>query len=155
MLHCERLMMTKTEFDDCFEYLTGNQPFEWQVRLFEALKVGRLPDACDIPTGLGKTSVIAIWVLALGEYLLKDCHLRQIPLRLVYVVDRRVVVDQSTDEAERVIDQLQESLCNPESPSMLQAIAQGYVRATFTQSDSLIRSEERRVGRERRCRRSR
>jgi CRISPR-associated endonuclease/helicase Cas3 len=138
MMHCERLMMTKTEFDDCFEYLTGNRPFEWQVRLFEAIKVGRIPDACDIPTGLGKTSIIAIWVLALGEYLLKDCNLRQIPLRLVYVVDRRVVVDQSTDEAERVIHKMQESLCSPESPSILKAIAQGYARATFTQSDSLI-----------------
>ena len=130
--------MKKTEFDDCFEYLTGNRPFEWQARLFEAMKVGRIPDACDIPTGLGKTSVIAIWVLALGEYLLKDCNLRQIPLRLVYVVDRRVVVDQSTDEAERVIHKLQDSLCSPESPSILKAIAQGYARATFTQSDSLI-----------------
>ena len=124
--------MTKTEFDDCFEYLTGNRPFEWQARLFEAMKVGRIPDACDVPTGLGKTSVIAIWVLALGEYLLKDCNLRQIPLRLVYVVDRRVVVDQSTDEAERVIHKLQDSLCRPESPSILKAIAQGYACATFT-----------------------
>jgi CRISPR-associated helicase Cas3 len=98
------------------------------------MKVGQIPDACDIPTGLGKTSVITIWVLALGAYLLKDCNLRKIPLRLVYVVDRRVVVDQSTDEAEKVIDKLRESLCSPESPSILQAIAQGYARATFTQS---------------------
>ena len=138
MTNCERLMMTKTEFNDCFQYLTGNQPFDWQARLFEAMKVGRIPAACDIPTGLGKTSVITIWALALGEYFLKAGNLRKIPLRLVYVVDRRVVVDQSTDEAERVIHKLQESLCSPESPAILKAIAQGYARATFTQSDSLI-----------------
>ena len=138
MVNCERLMMTKTAFDDCFEYLTGNRPFDWQVRLFEEMKGGRIPDVCDIPTGLGKTCVIAIWALALGEYFLKACDLRKIPLRLVYVVDRRVVVDQATDEAERVIHKLQESLCSPESPTILKAIAQGYARATFTQSDSLI-----------------
>src|SRR5947209_19536629 len=124
MTNCERLMMTRTEFNDCFQYLTENPPFDWQVRLFEGMKVGRIPDACDITTGLGKTSVITIWALALGEYLLRAGNARSIPLRLVYVVDRRVVVDQSTDEAERAIDKLRESLCSPESPSMLKAIAQ-------------------------------
>jgi CRISPR-associated endonuclease/helicase Cas3 len=138
MTNRERLMMTRTEFNDCFQYLTENPPFDWQVRLFEGMKVGRIPDACDIPTGLGKTSVITIWALALGEYLLEAGNMRRIPLRLVYVVDRRVVVDQSTDEAETIIQKLQASLSSPESPSMLKAIAQEYAHAAFTQSDSLI-----------------
>jgi CRISPR-associated endonuclease/helicase Cas3 len=51
-----------------------------------------LPDALDIPTGLGKTSVMAIWLVA------RACGAR-LPRRLVYVVDRRAVVDQATDVA--------------------------------------------------------
>ena len=46
----------------------------------------------DISTGLGKTAVMAIWLLARMEG-------AAIPRRLVYVVDRRAVVDQATEVA--------------------------------------------------------
>lgn len=71
-------------------------PFPWQNRLLiEHFAKGSIPAALDIPTGLGKTSVIAIWTAALAAG-------AKVPRRLVYVVDRRAVVDQATDEAERV-----------------------------------------------------
>lgn len=76
--------------------LTGNAtPFPWQSRLLERFVAGRIPRALDLPTGLGKTSVIAVWLVAraLGA---------PVPTRLVYVVDRRAVVDQATDVAERL-----------------------------------------------------
>jgi CRISPR-associated endonuclease/helicase Cas3 len=47
-----------------------------------------------LPTGLGKTSVIAVWLIALANQPAK------LPRRLVYVVNRRTVVDQTTDEVE-------------------------------------------------------
>jgi CRISPR-associated endonuclease/helicase Cas3 len=53
---------------------------------------GGLPEALDIPTGLGKTSVMAIWLVA------RACGAK-LPRRLVYVVDRRAVVDQATEVA--------------------------------------------------------
>lgn len=56
---------------------------------------GRVPPSCSLPTGLGKTSVIAIWLIALA-------HGAKLPRRLVYVVNRRTVVDQTTDEVERL-----------------------------------------------------
>jgi len=71
-------------------------PFPWQDRLLtQHFLKGSLPHALEIPTGLGKTSVIALWAVAraLGA---------RLPRRLVYVVDRRAVVDQATDEAERI-----------------------------------------------------
>ena len=56
---------------------------------------GDLPTALDIPTGLGKTSVMAIWLAA--------CLVgAKLPRRLVYIVDRRVVVDQATRVAEEL-----------------------------------------------------
>ena len=82
-------------FESDFACLTGNQPFPWQQALYERLIALDIPKACDLPTGLGKTSVIAVWVLALATN-------PRLPRRLVYVVNRRTVVDQSTAEAERL-----------------------------------------------------
>jgi hypothetical protein len=39
-------------------------PFPWQTRLLAELVDGAIPSALDLPTGLGKTSVIAIWAVA-------------------------------------------------------------------------------------------
>ena len=70
----------------------GDTPFPWQLRLLRCFLEGKIPSHLDIPTGLGKTSVMAVWLVAraLGA---------DLPRRLVYVVDRRAVVDQSTDVA--------------------------------------------------------
>ena len=88
------------EFKDEFNILTGNAPFPWQEALHKEFCAGSLHAACDLPTGLGKTSIIAIWLLALAG------HARNgktgFPRRLVYVVNRRTVVDQSTREAETI-----------------------------------------------------
>lgn len=85
--------------DSDFMVLTGNSPFPWQRALFDRFMANDFPKACDLPTGLGKTSVIAIWLLALAAN-------PTLPRRLVYVVNRRTVVDQSTAEAELLRRQL-------------------------------------------------
>jgi len=85
-------------FPSLFTALTGaRDPFPWQEELFACFMKGEIPSCCDIPTGLGKTSVIPIWLFARGLG-------RQLPRRLVYVVDRRVVVDQATTEALKLRD---------------------------------------------------
>lgn len=83
-----------TAFADDFRALTGHAPLRWQARLFDALMGGSMPDRLDLPTGLGKTSVMAVWLIARARG-------APVPRRLVYVVDRRAVVDQATAEAER------------------------------------------------------
>ena len=70
-------------------------PFRWQSRLLRRFINADLPKVVDIPTGLGKTSVMALWLIALGEG-------ANLPRRLVYVVDRRAVVDQATRFAEQL-----------------------------------------------------
>jgi CRISPR-associated endonuclease/helicase Cas3 len=79
-------------FRQNFTALTDHAPFPWQEALYREFVGGKIPSCCDLPTGLGKTSVLAIWLIAraLGAPL---------PRRLVYVVDRRAVVDQATTEA--------------------------------------------------------
>lgn len=86
-------------FQDIFNRLTGHVPYRWQERLYQAhLSRGRdgLPSALDIPTGLGKTSVMAAWLAA------RHLGAGDLPRRLVYVVDRRAVVDQATAEADKL-----------------------------------------------------
>jgi len=95
-----------TKFRETFEALTGVQPFPWQEKLFLRLMTGELPRHCDVPTGLGKTSVIAVWIAALGMSILEPSRYQRIPRRLVYIVDRRVVVDQATFEVERLRERL-------------------------------------------------
>lgn len=76
---------------------SGVAPFPWQVRLLRLFIAGEIPSAIDLPTGLGKTSVIAIWLLSRAAG-------AKIPLRLVYVVDRRAVVDQASTVADHLAD---------------------------------------------------
>ncbi|MDP1796630.1 MAG: type I-U CRISPR-associated helicase/endonuclease Cas3 [Planctomycetaceae bacterium] len=91
-------------FDEQFEAFTGSPPFPWQRALFERFLEDRsdnIPASCNLPTGLGKTSVVAIWLLALIH------QPQKMPRRLVYVVNRRTVVDQTTTEVERIQRRLQ------------------------------------------------
>lgn len=87
--------MTGMDFGRIFHTLTDHEPLHWQSRLHARFMAGNLPPALDLPTGLGKTSVMAVWLAAtiMGAPL---------PKRLVYVVDRRTVVDQATDEADKL-----------------------------------------------------
>lgn len=86
-------MADATEFDIAFRALTGHDPFPWQRKLYGRLIGGDIPPSCDIPTGLGKTAVAAVWLIGLAK-----CP-EKVPRRLVYVVNRRTVVDQTTNEA--------------------------------------------------------
>ncbi len=78
----------------------GPEPLNWQIRLFQQLCENDVPQVCDLPTGMGKTSIIHLWMLALRRQMLAGE--RRLPTRLVYVVDRRTVVDQATGIAERI-----------------------------------------------------
>ncbi len=84
---------------DAHELLAGalgvKEPFPWQLALLDRLLRGDCPRALDIPTGLGKTAVMAIWLVA------RACG-ANLPRRLVYIVDRRAVVDQATRVAEQL-----------------------------------------------------
>jgi CRISPR-associated endonuclease/helicase Cas3 len=89
-------------FSALFQALTGTNPFPWQQSLYESFVRGEIPSVADIPTGLGKTSVVAIWLIALIN------HPNKMPRRLVYVVNRRTVVDQTTTEVMRLRERLQQ-----------------------------------------------
>jgi len=93
--------MTSIDFKNAFCRLTDvKEPFPWQTELFQRFIDGRIPGVCNLPTGLGKTAVIPIWLLGLAV------NPEATPRRLVYVVNRRTVVDQATNEAKKLRERL-------------------------------------------------
>src|SRR5258708_7870791 len=105
---CDLQPETDTPCDDkpfraIFRALTDKDPFPWQLALYDLFVSGKVPPAVDLPTGLGKTSVVAIWLITLIT------HPAKVPRRLAYVVNRRTVVDQTTSEVERLRKRLYES----------------------------------------------
>ncbi len=84
-------------FAEQFESLTGHAPYPWQESLFLRFLEHNFPSTVNLPTGTGKTSIMAIWLLALvAEASMPNVSRLETPRRLVWIVDRRVVVDQAT-----------------------------------------------------------
>ena len=105
--------MSTALFSDLFLELTGSAPFPWQQALYDRLLGSEPPSVADLPTGLGKTSVVAIWLITLLT------HPEKVSRRLVYVVNRRTVVDQTSAEVERIRERLK---ANPELNAKLTAL---------------------------------
>lgn len=119
------------EFDALYRALTGhNGACRWQHRLFSYLETGLFPTDVELATGLGKTSIIALWVLALSRALGRTPHV--VPRRLAYVVDRRVVVDQASEFAEEVRARLEQAAAD--STHVLHTIAMTLRNAGCTSS---------------------
>jgi len=104
--------MTFEEFDLLYRALTGHDgACRWQYRLFAELEAGRFPTDVELATGLGKTTIIVLWVLALGRAVGRSpCP---VPRRLAYVVNRRVVVDQASEFAEEIRARLEAAKDDP------------------------------------------
>lgn len=71
------------DFETYYRARHRRDPFPWQLRA----AAGPLPDAVAAPTAAGKTALVDIWHWRLTTAL--PC-----PRRLVWVVDRRTIVDQ-------------------------------------------------------------
>ena len=82
-----------------FRALTGEEPYPWQRRLYMELVAGRVPVALSIPTGLGKTASVLLALLA-------RLANPELPRRVVYIVDRRAIVDQTAVSIRGWIDRI-------------------------------------------------
>ena len=89
--------LNAADFPVYFRDVHGYEPFPWQVRLTEqVVTTGEWPKVIDLPTGSGKTSVLdtAIFALAVNP--------EQFPRRVIFVIDRRIIVDQVYKRAELI-----------------------------------------------------
>ena len=89
------------EFAEFFRCVHGYDPFPWQARLMkQVLMRGKWPDVIDLPTGTGKTAVLDVAVFAMSR------RPETSPRRIVFVVDRRIVVDQVYKRAQKIQDKI-------------------------------------------------
>lgn len=92
--------LTQEDFPAFFRAVHGYDPFPWQHRLVRRLaESDGWPSVLDLPTGSGKTAALdaALFHLALCW----DDPGRA-ALRIVFVVDRRLVVDEAFRRAQRL-----------------------------------------------------
>lgn len=93
--------LSPDDFLAFFHAVHGHDPFPWQARLAGQVVRHGWPSLLDLPTGSGKTAAIdvAVFHLALTA---GQSVVRTAPLRIVYVVDRRTIVDQAFERGERI-----------------------------------------------------
>ena len=102
--------MNVEDFDSFMGQVHGHPPFPWQSRVVaEALERGTWPALVDVPTGLGKTSMldIAVFLLAMSAGGEAPAGLGR--RRIYMVVDRRIVVDQAEQHGRLIADALAEA----------------------------------------------
>ena len=119
----ERTVRRTLGFETAFRALEASHrpPLRWQTRLYKRFMRGEVPGVCQLPTGLGKSSVIPIWLIALA------CG-ATLPRRLVYIVNRRTVVDQATDDAKRILRRIQQPANVAEPDGMACCLRDGLAR---------------------------
>jgi CRISPR-associated endonuclease/helicase Cas3 len=96
-------MLEQSDFPVFFDEVYGYEPFPWQTRLLQNIVEhdGEWPAMLDLPTGSGKTAAIDIAVFHLA--LEADCcEARRAPVRIVFIVDRRLVVDDAFERANKL-----------------------------------------------------
>lgn len=102
-------MLTVNDFPAFFRELWGYEAFPWQKRLADCVvKQGRWPELLDLPTGAGKTATleIAVFHLALEA---GEGEARKAPTRILFVVDRRIIVDAAFDRARALAVRLEKA----------------------------------------------
>ncbi|HET6493771.1 MAG TPA: type I-U CRISPR-associated helicase/endonuclease Cas3, partial [Thermoleophilia bacterium] len=101
--------MTPLHADDFAAFFTavhGYEPFPWQERLArQVVQTGHWPPSLDLPTASGKTAAIDIAVFHLACEAERGPE-RKAPMRILFVIDRRIVVDEAFRRARRVADAL-------------------------------------------------
>lgn len=96
-------------FPRFFEEVHGFGPFPWQTRLAELVFDKGWPAALDVPTGAGKTSAIDVAVFHLACMIdPESLASRRAPVRVLFVVDRRIVVDDVAGHAQHLAQAIDE-----------------------------------------------
>ena len=104
--------MSAPDFASFYQAIHGRDPFPWQSRLANRVLENGWPGAIDVPTGCGKTSVLDIGVYTLAVNAGRPFGERP-PLRMFFIVDRRLVVDDVFAHAQKIASALETGKAEP------------------------------------------
>ena len=117
------MTLTAADFAEFFCTIHGDPPFPWQQKLVDRLASdNEWPEVLDLPTGAGKTAALdaAVFHLALRADT-PQCA----ALRIILVVDRRLVVDDADRRARKIACALCDPTHVPETGrAVVEAVAQ-------------------------------
>ncbi len=128
--------LTHEDFPAFFQAVHGYEPFPWQRRLVKRLAEGRgWPRVLDLPTASGKTAALdaALFHLALCW---NDPE--QAAVRIVFVVDRRLVVDEAFRRARRLEATLRDA--DPRTDPVVAEVATRLARLSGDEELPLVAS---------------
>ena len=92
--------LSASDFAEFFEAVHDYSPFPWQQKLVDRLATGdKWPGVLDLPTGSGKTAALDAAVFHLA--MCADAP-GKAAMRVAFVVDRRLVVDDAFGRAEKI-----------------------------------------------------
>ena len=94
-------------FPEFYRAVNDRDPFPWQVRLADCVaRTEQWPKEIGVPTGLGKTVCLEIAVWWLASQANRAPVERTAPTRIWWVVNRRLLVDSTTEHAEKLANLL-------------------------------------------------
>lgn len=123
------------DFDGFLREVRGHAPYPWQRALAERLAAERVSDTdanaglpgsvpvggpppltIAVPTGSGKTTVVDVLVWALAKQADRPPLERTVGARIVWAIDRRLLVDEVHAQTKRLTDRLALALRRPSDP---------------------------------------
>ncbi len=106
--------LTPARFDEFFQSLYGYEPFPWQAQLARQVADARPGESCwpgalALPTAAGKTACLDMAIFALACQADRCSEERTAARRIIFVVDRRVIVDATFERARDLAGKLHEA----------------------------------------------
>ncbi|MGC8516023.1 MAG: type I-G CRISPR-associated helicase/endonuclease Cas3g [Thermoplasmata archaeon] len=94
--------MNLEDFKSFFERIHNYNPFPWQLRLLREVVDNGWPEVVNLPTSSGKTAIIDVAVFLLALEANGNQGIKRSRRRIFFVIDRRVVVDEAYERAEKI-----------------------------------------------------
>src|SRR4051812_27413682 len=114
--------MATIDFASFYQGIHRREAFDWQIRLADRVAAVGWPEYLDLPTAAGKTAVLDVAVHALACEAGLPLGERRAPMRIAFVVDRRVVVDDVAIYAGHIADELSKALISHDTdPALAEA----------------------------------
>ena len=94
-------------FPAFYRAINDRDPFPWQARLAKEVAANESwPDEIGAPTGMGKTACLEIAVWWLASQADRSPEERTAPTRIWWVVNRRLLVDSTAEQAQKIAEKL-------------------------------------------------